>query len=573
MSLPIEELPDRLERSLDRWGCRKQMVTIQAFDWSHLRARVEQVRQQFGLATAPPIPPRQLRINALHKLRTQQPEAVTVRDWRLIGWGLADECGNAGCALADGLLFPTIAEHFAQEINGGRLGRKTWLGLVSSYLAHMPEGGLERKHWLQLRKLALDGFHKIRQGKQRGCAWVELVGRHLDLFTDDAGVKLGEAMFEGHQQVVEELKSFLQIPAESWLWTAILSAQLKRVVALDDDGFVSRIDGMLDWAERHPHSTDQILASLLTRYEQSAQLKEKPHQRLKSASLEAWGCPQIGRHKGRWSVCVEDRVSNMVMRWFAKEDLETFFSLLRDEKETDERRLNYWLRYVDQMVYTRIVMGRNALLNQDSNFRQFREDNGNRISDLNGGQAADNAFIMQIGDFVFVEFSKVGNACYFYRNKEIPFEIDAKNLNLNSDLKVPSDVDVRDLHNNRFTHAREWEPNADSIMSKLGIAIPGAVPFMMKSSEYAESKSIRSHARAESAIEKTAARGSTFERFDIVGEVRKLASSAGYDDLRFEDFRPKGGALWVRSPELRKIDARLKDLGFKYKKNGGYWIP
>ncbi|TIC80324.1 EH signature domain-containing protein [Crenobacter intestini] len=571
MSLPIEELPDRLGRSLDRWGCRKQMVTLPAFDWSHLRARVEQVKQQFGLAIAPPIPPRQLRINALHKLRTQ-PEAVTARDWRLISWGLVDECGNAGRALADGSLYPRIAKHFEQEINGGSLSRKSWLGLVSSYLAHMPEGGGERKHWVQLRKLVLDGFHKIRQGKQRECAWVELVGRHLDLFTDDAGATLGEAMFEGRQQVVDELKSFLQIPSESWLWTAILGAHLKRVVALDDDGFVSRIDGMLDWADRHPHSIDPILSGLLTRYERSERLKAKPYPRLKSVSLEAWGSPQIGRHKGRWSVCVEDRVSKMVMRWFAKEDLETFFSLLRDEEEADERRLNYWLRYVDQMTYTRIVIGRNALNNQSSDFCEFRAHNKGRFSELAGGFAADNAFIMQIGDFVFVEFSKVGNACYFYINNRIPFEMDARSLHINSDLKAHIDVGVRDVHNNRFTHAREWEINADSIMSKLGIAVPGAVSFTMKASEYAESKSIRSHARAAPAIKKTAVQGSTFERFDIVGEVRKLASAAGYDDLRFEDFRPKGGALWVRSPELRKIDARLKDLGFKYKKNGGYWI-
>lgn len=567
MSLPIEELPDRLGRSLDRWGCRKQMVTIQTFDWSRLRKRVEQVKQQFGLATAPPIPPQQLRINALHKLRTQ-PETVTARDWRLISWGLVDECGNAGRALADSSLYPRIAKHFEQEINGGSLSRKTWLGLVSSYLAHMPEGGVERKHWLQLRKLVLDGFLNIRQGKQRECAWVELVGRHLDLFTDDAGAMLGEAMFEGCQQVVDELKSFLQIPAESWLWTAILAAQLKRVVALDDDQFVSRIDGMLDWAERHPHSTDPILAGLLTRYEQSERLKSKSHPRLKSVSLEAWGSPQIGRHKGRWSVCVEDHVSRMVMRWFAKEDLETFFSLLRDEKETDERRLNYWLRYVDQMTYTRIVMGRNALNNSSSDFCEFRTNNKGRFSELSGGLSADNAFIMQIGNFVFVEFSKTGNSCYFYGNTHLPFDASVSRLHLNSDLKVYSYIDINGVAENRFTHSGDWEFKADLIMSKLGV-LESHFAVKVANKSYGASYSSGVVGQSDQG-EYSKIKPDRFN--ELVAIVRKMAGVAGYPDLMIEDRRAVGGALWIKTPELRKIDSRLKSMGFRHKEGSGYWI-
>lgn len=567
--MPIEELPIRLDHSLDRWGCRKQIVTLQEFNWSHLRARVEQIKEQFGLATAPPIPLRQLRINALHKLSTQ-PGTVTARDWRLISWGLVDECGNAGRALADSSLYPRIAKHFEQEINGGSLSRKTWLGLVYSYLAHKPEpeGGVEYKHWLQLRKLVLDGFHKIRQGKQRECTWVELVGLHLDLFTDNAGVTLGEAIFEGRQQMIDELRSFLQIPAESWLWTDILAAQLKRVIVLDDDGFASRIDGMLDWAGYHPQSTDQILAGLLTRYEQSERLSAKPYPRLKSVSLEAWGSPQIGRNKGRWSVCVEDRVSKMVMRWFAKEDLETFFSLLRDEEEADERRLNYWLRYVDQMTYTRIVMGRNALNSRSSDFCEFRAHNKGRFSELAGGVAADNAFIMQIGDFVFVEFSKVGNACYFYKNTQLPFDDSAARLHLNSDLKVKRHININDIKINKFSHSEYWESRADSIMSGLGVL---ENHFAVKVAN--KSDGVNYFSGAFSPPDQGEHPKIKFDSLnELVALVRKRAEMAGYSDLEIEDRRTVGGALWIKTTELRKIDSCLKSMGFKYKNGSGYWI-
>ena len=64
-----------------------------ALGFAKLQQRAAGVAEQFGNLAAPPEPPLQQRINAFAKLR-QQPEQMVSRDWRLIAWGLVDECGR-----------------------------------------------------------------------------------------------------------------------------------------------------------------------------------------------------------------------------------------------------------------------------------------------------------------------------------------------------------------------------------------------------------------------------------------------------------------------------------------------
>ncbi|MBF3375292.1 hypothetical protein ISU80_17720, partial [Leptospira borgpetersenii serovar Arborea] len=112
----------------------------------------------------------------------------------------------------------------------------------------------------------------------------------------------------------------------------------------------------------------------------------------------------------KWYQYVSEPVAGMVRSWLAKQDLMHFFELLRGNGDVDQARLFYWLRFANQMGFTRIVLGTDARQDRRGDFVKFREENKGRLSNLRGGRNFDNAMIMQINDYLFVEFSGTGNA-------------------------------------------------------------------------------------------------------------------------------------------------------------------
>src|SRR5690606_5170206 len=158
--------------------------------------------------------------------------------------------------------------------------------------------------------------------------------------------------------------------------------------------------------------------------------REKSSSLLKQAALEHWGSPQMRSKQNAWLQYIEQPVCAMVVAWFAKEDLEHFFTLLKGDAEVDQSRLFYWLRFANQMTYTRIVMGVDAWYSRNTDFVAFREKNKGRISRLEGAPSHNNAVVMQIDNYFFVEFSGTGNACYVYRADRAPFNPDKPVLDL-----------------------------------------------------------------------------------------------------------------------------------------------
>lgn len=163
----------------------------------------------------------------------------------------------------------------------------------------------------------------------------------------------------------------------------------------------------------------------------------------------------------------------MVVAWFAKEDLEHFFNLLKGDSEVDQSRLYYWLRFANQMSYTRIVMGSDAWQDSGRDFVHFREKNKGRLSKLVGGPGHNNAVVMQIGNYFFVEFSGTGNACYVYKADNSPFNPDKSQLALKADLKQASAFNPM-RHSpapSRPNRVEGWLSKFDDALEKLGIRV------------------------------------------------------------------------------------------------------
>jgi hypothetical protein len=174
-----------------------------------------------------------------------------------------------------------------------------------------------------------------------------------------------------------------------------------------------------------------------------------------------WGSPQIKTSKSTWLFNVSTDVHNMVLRWFAKDDLEHFFKLLKYDGAVDQRRLNFWLEYVDHISFTRIVLGRDALYDNSVNFRDFRAVNKGRLSELLSATSNNNAFIMRIQDYWFVEFTETGNACYIYSNEFIPFNPESIRLDLKRELKT--------INVGKILHSSDWETKAHYMLRRFNI--------------------------------------------------------------------------------------------------------
>lgn len=500
-----------------------------------LRQASSDLARRFDQAEKALAPPREKRLQALDKFKHELP--LTATEWRLVFAGLADNDEASLPVLEDDQLFGRVHQEVQGRIQQRKLSRRDWLALCFSYFAYNDDKPGDNANWCLLRQDVNQGFEAVRQCIGREKEWMRIVEQHRELFGEGAGSRLAEDIFEGRIKDLSALQAIAQIPDSSWLWQRIFAVLLSRIFHLDDDAFLQRLPELVQLGQLNTRYLNQVLSACLTRYYHS-RYREQSSSLLKQAALEHWGSPQIRSKQNAWLRYVEQPVCAMVAAWFAKEDLEHFFTLLKGEADVDQSRLFYWLRFANQMSYTRIVMGNDAWNDSGSDFVAFREKNKGRLSQLTGGPSHNNAVVMQIGNYFFVEFSGTGNACYVYRADTAPFNPDKKVLGLNSELKQRGRELMRMRHSpapRRPNLVEGWLETFDNELRALGI-----VP--------------------QSSIEsRTQTLSSSSESFEA-----QLASFLQHVDYRVIDNRARGGALQVK---LAQDDARarvaLARLGFK----------
>lgn len=477
-------------------------------------------------------PPREKRREAIDKLRKAL--KLNTSEWRLVFAGLSDKSEREAPLLEDDALFVKVHAEVDQRIHNHSLSRRDWLALCFSYFGYesaQPDGNA---NWCVLRSDVERGLVIVKGLQRREKEWMRIVDQHTELFTDKAGASLGQQMFEGQISDLSVLQTIAQIPDESWLWKRIFAVVLSRIFTLEDEPFLARIPGLMSLAQQHEKHTNDVLSACLTRYYQ-ADYREQPSSLLKQAALDNWGSPQMRSRQNRWSQHVEPNVCAMVVAWFAREDLEHFFNLLKGDSEVDQSRLFYWLRFANQMSYTRIVMGSDAWSDTGKDFVQFREKNKGRLSRLVGGPSSNNAVIMHIGEYLFVEFSGTGNACYVYKAGSAPFSPEKPQLDLHTELKQRGRELKRMLHTPKPSSAKRiegWLYKFDVELNALGIQVGG------QASDPDKATSMGFDSRLKQAFE-----GSPHKIFDL---------------------RAKGGSYQVQlkhdDPAARTL---LQQLGFK----------
>ncbi|WP_065760950.1 type I Zorya anti-phage system protein ZorC [Pseudomonas defluvii] len=416
-------------------------------------------------------PPEEKRRAAISKFRNVLP--LNASEWRLVFAGLSDKSERVGPILDDDQLYARVHEEVHQRIEKRRLSRRDWLALCFSYFGYDAVTPAQNANWCLLREDVQLGFECVRDQQKRVKEWVQIVQQHQELFSEQAGATLGDQMFKGEISDLSALQTIAQIPDSSWLWRRIFTVLISRIFMLDDAEFSLRLADLIDIGRQHPRYMNDILSACLSRYHLAA-YREKPSSLLKQLALDNWGSPQIRSRQNSWLQYVDKDVCAMVVAWFAKEDLEHFFNLLKGDSEVDQSRLYYWLRFANQMSYTRIVMGSDAWNDRGQDFVHFREKNKGRLSKLVGGPGHNNAVVMQIGDYFFVEFSGTGNACFVYKADDSPFNPDQFQLELAKELKQRHRTIEWMIHSpapGRPDRIEGWLSKFDDKLGKLGIRV------------------------------------------------------------------------------------------------------
>lgn len=180
---------------------------------------------------------------------------------------------------------------------------------------------------------------------------------------------------------------------------------------------------IVDFVIKHNNdkTSRRVLSKLVEKLGTDA--SEDLRQPVQSYALQEWQDPRIAGADVRWRE-VSDKARQIFTRWITKEDLRFFFDVVA--KACDDPKFAYrkafWLTYLEHISFCRPVLRRDAeyLFGNDRQALQYYRDR--RPATLTGGNKDQHAFIIQMGDHTFIEFSAAG-ACHIYHNTSLPFEL------------------------------------------------------------------------------------------------------------------------------------------------------
>jgi len=500
--------------------------------------------------------------DALKRLIEGGVRQVAARDHVVLAYNLAQSHPDLdGKSLLNSMphLSPLL-ESWRQLLKQRGTYRQIWRGaLLSLFRGARTDAGFEAT-----RRFLFDTLSVLRSAKFRP-TWLDAIDRHPRLLSENPIDAYVMAWLEGQRESVDELTELVELPAQGWFWNGLIEAVVEACCKSSNDAlFDERWPIALGLIDDHPYCRDLVLSRVLSRYAQ----KKVPIRRddLLQISLDTWGSPQLGADVvGRWS-STSDEARSMVCGWLAEEDLEDFAAFCKGDDSVDARRLAYWLRFKKQIIFSRIVLGSAIHGARDKQSREFIARKKGRLGYLHG-TPHDNAIMLRIGSWWFIEFSKKGNACYPYREDLLPFNPAEEYLDLTRDLKNAHAVEQGG--GERLPHmATVWEERFDRFLSNRGIWPDAAGKVSVRTavgSQHTNQDQARSSKPETSAVLEPG--------LGTLGLGQALLDELKSFTPRLVDNRKKGGALWIelaRTPSST-LQRSMERQGFRYAKGRGFY--
>jgi hypothetical protein len=370
-----------------------------------------------------------------------------------------------------------LLRKYENDAYAGDLWRLTWYSLLNSYLTY----DLARTN----TEAGMAGFSKLRRllnrtwpfiDKQSGELtvpdWVRILREENQLLSDNPVEKYARDYLAGNTDHIKALAENLGIPASSWFWQELVLGAVRHATQGNDEEFRSQILMLIELIKTAPVYRDKAIAEILNRYYKCSSRTVHPELRDFVIHASIWKNPKL-KAAGiatAWNQ-VPDTVWRMVMGWVNERNLRDFFDILAARRHADHGRLKFWSRYMNQISWTRLVFGSETIWqkNHNAGIKALLESEEGTYARLQGAPDKElDAFLMQIGEYVFVEFSKTGNGAYAYRVSDLAFNLYAHTYaGSTSDLKCGFYRNGRGVA--KIIHTPGWEDRTAIELGKLGI--------------------------------------------------------------------------------------------------------
>lgn len=465
--------------------------------------------------------------------------------------------------------FENLIERYEIQAKNGELWRLTWYGLLASYFSFDPCKAIENERggWVKLRDMLRRTWPDIDRESGAGIVpdWIKVMRRESQVLTDTAADKYSADYLDGHTEGITQLVEGLGIPQTSWFWHMLVLGAVRTCCEFKDDAeFKARIPRLLKLLSTRPAFRDEALELILARYHRCS--STEVHTQLCDFVVhkDVWRNPKLkaAGMATAWNRVLEP-VWRMVLGWVNEANLKLFFELLAGRSGSDEGRLEFWSHYLDQITWTRLIFGSETMdlarSNQEIRSLLAQEEGTYAMLTLNKDV---DAFMLQIGDYIAVEFSKKPNACYVYRSKQLPFDSNARRYTGGTgDLK-------RGFHDGaeiQIKHVPGWEQTAEEKLKAIGI-------YPDKHAEKRKPKLVGLPPLRSRVTATTAAgldRSPKNAKFSI-DNLRKLVSN--YLEAHINDYRSNGGRLWVEDHQQHAaLATALKRWSFRWSNSRKAW--
>jgi len=471
--------------------------------------------------------------------------------------------------------FNSLLETYEEEIKTGNLWRLTWHGLLTSYFSFNPVNATEMatNGWKHLREFLERTWPQMSQQSGDGVTpdWVGVLRNDDAILTKNPVEKYASEYLFGNAENVDRLKTDLGIPQSSWFWHQLVLSAVRSATKLGELEFQRSIPRLIELIRERPAFRDDAIELVLVRYHQCA--NSQPHDELREFVVHnnVWRNPKL-KALGvapAWNR-VPDEIWRMVMTWVTERALKDFFDILASRNSSDAGRLAFWSKYLQQITWTRLIFGSETMALQYSN-KAVKEliarERGDYAEMLTNKKS--DAFMMQIGNFLAVEFSVTSNAGYVYDVKSLKFD---KNLKYYSgdtdDLKYGFSTG----EGLRILHTPDWEDAATYQLQKLGI-YPDANSSSRVTNPRLKNTPVSPNLINSGALSTTSQfnqRGGDTAKFSM-GKLHHLVE--GFKGAQILDKRgPTGGRLWVEdSSQSRFLAGELEKLGFVWANSRESW--
>jgi|GEM_PF-1617883 len=469
--------------------------------------------------------------------------------------------------------------YYEQEAATGGLWRLTWFGLLVSYFSFDPLSAAPNEHngWSALRTLLTKTWPQIDRANGNAAVpdWLSTLRRYPALITDKAADEFADHYLSGDRTTLDLLAESVGIPENSWFWHALVLSAVQTSAGYEDDNFVAQIPRLLALIKARPVFRDEALEIILTRYHR---LPAHPvHHELRDyvVGKDVWRNPKL-KAAGiatAWNR-VPDLIWRMVLQWVNEGNLRDFFDVLAARNSADEGRLSFWSRYMKQISWTRLIFSNETVVLAQSNgaIRELIAREAGAYATLYGNKNID-AFIMQIGEYIIVEFSTTGNAAYVYDSATLKFDRYSSSYHGGTeDLRYGFHAGARC----RIIHKPGWQSTAAYELSRLGIRPDDDIKGKRLASDaQTEARQTQtppalmpeSPRRAPPIVSSRFASHMAFSMEALDLEVDQYIG-AYIDDRR----HTSGGRLWVQDPSQHvELGRQLKAWGFRWSNSRSAW--